>query len=338
MRIAIAGFNRAKKDAIGNYVEEIKKIFKNVDVLVQQSSEYEEDKKMMKIRGLFPFELGFVDAYYAKKIDERYDYLWLNWFIWNAFGPVALKLKKCKLILDYHGITPEKYVRNPVYKLLLRQARMLCKKLEKKAWKVIVHSKYMKKELGSRKAVVVPLPIIKRRKGRGKKKDYLLYVGRVSPHKRIDVIIKALGSRELKVVGNVSRSEYRGEKKRLEKLAKRIGAKVVFLGAIDDEKLNDYYKQAFAFVTASEHEGFCVPVLEAMSQGTPVIGANAAALKETIGDCGLLFKPGDSKDLKKKIKMLEDKKVYEKMVKAGLKKARKYSLENFRKIIKNVIA
>ena len=232
MKIAIAGFNRAKRDAIGNYVEEIKKVLK-VDVLVQQSSEYKSDKKMMKVRGLIPFKLGIIDSYYAKKIDENYDYLWLNWFIWSAFGPIALKLKKCKLIFDYHGLTPQKFLKNRLYRLLIRKAGELNKELSSKASLIITHSKFTMKELGVSKARVLPLPVYTRREGRGKKSDYLLYVGRITPNKRIDIIIKALKglNKELWIIGNYKRSkEYRDEKKRLDKLIKKLRVKVKFLG------------------------------------------------------------------------------------------------------------
>src|SRR5262249_31217967 len=56
------------------------------------------------------------------------------------------------------------------------------------------------------------------------------------------------------------------------------------------------------FVMPSRHEGFCMPVLEAMAHGVPVIAARAGALPETIGNAGLSFTPDDPDDLAAKIR------------------------------------
>src|SRR5262249_32930755 len=57
-----------------------------------------------------------------------------------------------------------------------------------------------------------------------------------------------------------------------------------------------------ALVMPSVHEGFCVPVIEAMACGCPVIASRSAALPETVGDAGLTFAPGDVDDLARQIR------------------------------------
>ena len=52
--------------------------------------------------------------------------------------------------------------------------------------------------------------------------------------------------------------------------------------------LGDYYRSADVFVSASVHEGFCVPILEAMHHGVPVVALAAAAVPETVAGAGLL--------------------------------------------------
>jgi glycosyltransferase involved in cell wall biosynthesis len=54
------------------------------------------------------------------------------------------------------------------------------------------------------------------------------------------------------------------------------------------------YRSATVFATMSEHEGFCVPLLEAMGFAVPVLARNVAAIPETMGDAGLLL-PEDAK-------------------------------------------
>ena len=53
--------------------------------------------------------------------------------------------------------------------------------------------------------------------------------------------------------------------------------------------LEAYFRAADVFVSASDHEGFCVPVVEAMGHGVPVVAYGVAAVPETVGDAGLLL-------------------------------------------------
>jgi len=72
------------------------------------------------------------------------------------------------------------------------------------------------------------------------------------------------------------------------------GAKhVVLTGSVRFEELLGYYRIADAFLCMSEHEGFCIPLLESMFFEVPVIAYRCAAVPETLGDCGILV---DEKD------------------------------------------
>lgn len=64
--------------------------------------------------------------------------------------------------------------------------------------------------------------------------------------------------------------------------------RVIRLGYVSDDALPTYYRGATAFVTTALHEGFCLPVVEAMACGTPVIVVNRGALSEIVGDGGLV--------------------------------------------------
>src|ERR687884_1574237 len=67
----------------------------------------------------------------------------------------------------------------------------------------------------------------------------------------------------------------------------------VFTGAIPDEELAIYYRHAAVYVSLSEHEGFCVPLLEAMAADVPVLAYSAAAVPDTLGGAGIQFAPKD---------------------------------------------
>jgi glycosyltransferase involved in cell wall biosynthesis len=65
------------------------------------------------------------------------------------------------------------------------------------------------------------------------------------------------------------------------------------LGWVSDAQLAALYRRASVFVTCSEHEGFCVPLLEAMAWDVPIVARDFAAIPETLGPAGLIV-PQDS--------------------------------------------
>src|SRR5262249_21738708 len=67
----------------------------------------------------------------------------------------------------------------------------------------------------------------------------------------------------------------------------------VFTGPIPDEELAVYYRHAAVYLSLSEHEGFCVPLLEAMAADVPVLAYAAAAVPDTLGGAGVQFAPKD---------------------------------------------
>lgn len=66
-----------------------------------------------------------------------------------------------------------------------------------------------------------------------------------------------------------------------------------FTGPVPDADLAAFYRWADAYVSLSEHEGFCVPLVEAMAADVPVLAYAAGAVPETLGGAGLLFSPKD---------------------------------------------
>src|SRR4051794_14251253 len=66
-----------------------------------------------------------------------------------------------------------------------------------------------------------------------------------------------------------------------------------FTGPVPDEDLAAFYRWADVYVSLSEHEGFCVPLVEAMAADVPVVAYAAGAVPETLGGAGVLFSPKD---------------------------------------------
>ena len=126
----------------------------------------------------------------------------------------------------------------------------------------------------------------------------LLFVGRVAPNKRHDDLIRLASywkrfispDLRLLLVGKLPQSRRYFD--RLQALMYEEGftpSEVVFTGHVDHDDLLACYAAADVFVSMSEHEGFGVPLLEAMLMGVPVLAYRAAAVPDTLGDAGVQF-------------------------------------------------
>jgi L-malate glycosyltransferase len=123
----------------------------------------------------------------------------------------------------------------------------------------------------------------------------LLFVGQLLPHKRPDLLVKAMHVATT-YFGLQARLLLVGQN-RFARYADAVSAQVRELnlasvhvvGSIEDARLAAMFRRAIAFVTVSEHEGFCVPLLEALAFDVPVLARACAAIPETLGDGGLLL-------------------------------------------------
>ena len=130
-------------------------------------------------------------------------------------------------------------------------------------------------------------------------KTNLLFVGRVVPNKRVEDIVKLFHSyhrgvnahSRLVVAGSLLNTYYSA----LLSLARRMGVadRVFFLGKVSDGALKACYRRSHYYISMSEHEGFCVPLLEAFHFGLPVLAYAAGAVPETMGKAGILFHDKD---------------------------------------------
>lgn len=131
----------------------------------------------------------------------------------------------------------------------------------------------------------------------GLKKPVLLYVGRVSPHKGVHLLLEAfrivrgrLPSATLVVIGKHTFASY---SRQLQKKAAEIGG-VVFAGFAPDEELPAYYAACDVYVTASMWEGFDIPIVESNAVGKPAVAFDVGSHPEVLKK-GMLAKAGDVK-------------------------------------------
>jgi glycosyltransferase involved in cell wall biosynthesis len=243
------------------------------------------------------------------------------------FEAIAL-VERGVAIVDYHGVTPARFWesegRENFFKAVRRQMRFIGN-----ADYAIAHSEFTRDELLRtatlapervyQMAYAVPLERFRpgprpeallARYGLAHDQPLLLYVGRMAANKRIDDLVRALvlvraefPDAALLLVGDDRLAAYAPVADQARRLAREleVAEAVIFAGMVPDEELVAHYQLADLFVTASVHEGFCIPVLEAMACGLPVVGAHATALPETIGEGGLTFRPQDARDLADKV-------------------------------------
>src|SRR4029077_105269 len=72
-----------------------------------------------------------------------------------------------------------------------------------------------------------------------------------------------------------------------------LNDRFIFTGPVSDEELAVYYRHAAGYISPSEHEGFCAPLLEAMAADVPILAYAAGAVPETLGGAGVQFAPKD---------------------------------------------
>ncbi|HYG09054.1 MAG TPA: glycosyltransferase, partial [Pyrinomonadaceae bacterium] len=128
----------------------------------------------------------------------------------------------------------------------------------------------------------------------------LLFVGRIAPNKKQDELVAAfayyheLDPHSRLVIAGAGRASDPYYTRLLRTIAAQgLGAHVHLTGQITDAELLAYYRTAHLYWSLSEHEGFGVPLVEAMWFDVPVVAYRSAAVPETLGEAGLMF---DGKD------------------------------------------
>jgi glycosyltransferase involved in cell wall biosynthesis len=233
---------------------------------------------------------------------------------------------KPRVLLDYHGVTPPEFWgshnREGLENGLRQRGLVWC------ADAAVAHSHFTARELSGptnfpdQRLHVLSHPLDLGRfaparprlalRDRLKLENafLLLFVGRIAPNKRLPVLIEAVHnlrgvSPEVHAViigdgGDAYASEFHDCRQLTTELA--IEDRVRFLGRVSEEQLLDAYADADLLVMPSLHEGFCIPVAEAMGCGLPVIASRSAAIPETVAGAGLTFEPNDAADLARQIR------------------------------------
>lgn len=161
------------------------------------------------------------------------------------------------------------------------------------------------------------------------KTQFLMYVGRPTPHKNLERLIEAFSilqaqrpNLKLVLAGKKDRNYEQIEQKALASGVKNI----YFTGFVSEGELRWLYENCAAYIFPSLSEGFGLPGLEAMAHGAPVVSSNATCLPEVYGDGAHYFDPTDTQNIADAInEVLTDKNLRAQLITRGHAQAKKYS-------------
>ena len=221
-------------------------------------------------------------------------------------------------VLQYHNITPAEFFA-PYDAGMFRLAALGRSELRTLVGRVdlaLGDSEFNRQELeamGFQPTGVVPIAVNTDRITKAPRRPALekilsdgliniLFVGRIVPNKRIEDHIR-LAEVYKRYVDSYYRFIFVGRYDGLPRYYAQVRALINqyemlpdrfwFTGPVPDEDLAAFYRWADVYVSLSEHEGFCVPLVEAMAADVPVLAYAAGAVPETLGGAGVLFSPKD---------------------------------------------
>ncbi len=249
-----------------------------------------------------------VDDYAAEASPE--DVVLLHLSIGSKINEVFKQLP-CKKAILYHNVTPAHYFEliNKQTTGNLQQGREQVTALYNSATVNMAVSKFNAAELeavGYPPVDVLPLVLdfgaltkdidkkICTKLDDGLKN--ILFVGRCTPNKKIEDLLHVFAYYQ-KTIEPQSRlihvGSHAGSERYYALLTTMVRElklnNVLFTGAIPQPALNAYYTCADAFLCMSEHEGFCIPLIESMSHNVPILAHASAAIPETLDGCGILM-------------------------------------------------
>lgn len=253
---------------------------------------------------------------------------------------------KGKIITTVHDLTTLRFV-NPsknylVFKFKQKVFSYVIKRAARKSFRVITPSQFVKDDLvkfagiNPDKVVVTyesADPINEPSEsavGLGNR-QFLMYIGRPTPHKNLNRLIDAFVSLRQKhpdlllVLAGKKDDNY----KRIEEDLNQRGIEgVVFTGFVREGQLRWLYENCAAYVFPSLSEGFGLPGLEAMLHGAPVVSSNATCLPEIYGDAAQYFDPLDTEAMARAIDIvLSDQGLRRQLIASGYEQVKKYSWE-----------
>jgi glycosyltransferase involved in cell wall biosynthesis len=263
-------------------------------------------------------------------------------------------MANAKRTLLYHNLTPPKWFSrvNPRVTNDIEQGARELPELCRISDRVIADSTFNAEELRpfGVAAEVLPLPMDDEKWGvaansgiesllRGEDAIHVMHVGRIAPNKCIEDIIKVFyflhhklhRKSRLWLPGiDIDTELYSFSLKRLVQELDLVEV-VHFVGCMADSEIKALYQNSSVYLCMSEHEGFCVPIVEAMHFGCPVIAYASSAIPETLGSGGVLVREKRHPEIAELIlEIYRNQDLKAGLVEAGKFRATAFTLQEFR--------
>lgn len=221
-------------------------------------------------------------------------------------------------VLQYHNVTPARFFA-PYAPSLFRLASIARDELTGLAPVTDLalgdsaYNRHELDEIGFARTGVMPIAVDTDRLTRAPRQPVLeeilddglvnfLFVGRIAPNKKIEDHIR-LAEQYKRYIDAYYRFIFVGRYDVVPRYYAAIRAlldeykmledRFIFTGPVPDAELAAYYRASSVYVSLSEHEGFCVPLVEAMAMDVPVLAYSATAVPDTLGGAGVQFAPKD---------------------------------------------
>jgi len=228
------------------------------------------------------------------------DVLVVHYSIWSAAVDRALATP-ARIVVRYHNVTPEHWLQgvNEVIAALCRTAVARLPELAPRTELALAVSTFNRLDLddaGFRRREVLPILLASAEPvtaADAAGEHVIVTVGRLVPNKRIDELLRTFACYQrtcvpearLAIVG--SGDGFESYAAACRRLAGDLGLADPFAGRLDDAALDALLRRATAYLACSEHEGFCVPLVEAMRRGLPIVARDFGAVAETLGGAGI---------------------------------------------------
>ncbi len=173
-----------------------------------------------------------------------------------------------------------------------------------------------------------------------------LFLGRLAPNKRQDEIIRVFdyyhtrinSQSRLDLVGNDADNPHYVQSLRWQIQASASRDAIGLHGKVRDEEVVSYLRAADVFLCLSEHEGFCVPLIQAMAEGALVVAYEAAAVPETLGGAGVLVNTKDPASIAELVNvLLQDDGLKQSILSKQYERARSCTLDTAKMRLLSVI-
>lgn len=310
---------------------------------------------------------------------SKEDVILFHYYGYSEIADDVIRLKS-RIIFIYHNITPPEYFLHydlPTYRLCRDGRKQLVKIVSSydgnfQPYAIIAASDYNKEDLKTSGytcpievcPILIPFEDYEKKPNEGIVKKYsrsveeiesgagtvnIVFVGRFAPNKHQEDIIKAfawykenltLNSRLFLVGGSTAESYTDLLKNYCMKL--QVKDSVYFTEKVPFIDILAYYTVADVFLCMSTHEGFCVPLVEAMYFHTPIIARNVAAIPDTLGGSGLLI--DDNNPVRAGLlidKIIKDKNLRERVIERQDRRLQDFTYEHvgeqFMKVLKKLI-